>query len=306
MSNVNWPNLRELKLCGMWWPELRTPLVLLFANMPRLRSLTLELRIPDDGDPEAVWPPRLPHGTTFPWPELEELMVTNPHPADELFTQLPPGLQMLALPSCPCKCVKKWLWRYEHQYPLFQHTFYLLKASDLLGILERCSPSGLRHLKIEYGADKRESDLLRYLGTAFPRLSSLTVYWYWKRDKIVIHVEDVVHPLALLKGLRKLSLHLDLETRPERIFVGWMRGGEQIYETEALKRFITILEGVELQIACALNGSLERVSLWMPSNGDSPISANFSVIWDGPEEDGRLRIQWEAFTHHNHEDVWGL
>ncbi|KAM5544854.1 hypothetical protein V8D89_001752 [Ganoderma adspersum] len=299
MSNINWPNLRELKLRGMRWPEPRTPIVLLFANMPRLRSLALELRIPDDGDPEAVWPPGLPHGSTFPWPELEELTVTNPHPADELFAQLSPGLLTLALPSCPRKCVKEWLWRYERQYPLFQHTFYLLKASDLLGVLERCSPSGLRHLKIEYGADERESDLLGYLVTAFPRLSSLTVYRYRRREETVIHVENVVHPLALLKGLRTLSLHLDLETRPERIFVGWMRGGGQIYETEALERFIAILEGVALQIARTLNGSLERVSLWMPSNGDGPVSANFSVIRDGPEKDG-------AFASHERKDMWGV
>ena len=44
----------------------------------------------------------------------------------------------------------------------------------------------------------------------------------------------------------------------------------------------------------------------MPSNGDGPVSANFSVIRDGQEEDGGLRIEREALTDHYREDVWGL
>lgn len=197
MSCLDWPNLRELKLRGMRWPEQGTPLVLLFANMPRLRSLALELRIPDEDNPQAVWPPGLPYDTTFPWPELDELTVANPHPADELFAHLPPGLQALSLPSCPRKCVKEWLWTFERRYSLFPHTFYLPKASDLLGILGRCSASGLGHLEIEYGADEREGDLLRSLATAFPRLSSLTVYRYRRSDETVI---DVAGPAICSSG----------------------------------------------------------------------------------------------------------
>ena len=86
-----------------------------------------------------------------------------------------------------------------------------------------------------------------------------------------------------------------------------MRGREEIYETEALETFTEILEEAALQIARVLDESLERVSLWMPSNGDGPVSANFSVIRDGQEEDGgSLRIEREAFTDHCREDVWGL
>ena len=89
--------------------------------------------------------------------------------------------------------------------------------------------------------------------------------------------------------------------------MGLMRGREEVYETEALERFTEILEETALRIAHALNESLERVSLWMPSNGDGPVSANFSVIRDGQEEDGgSLRIEREAFTDHCREDVWGL
>ena len=201
MSSVDWPNLRELKLRGVRWPQPSTPLVLLFANMPRLQSLVLELRIPDDGDPQAVWPPGLPRGTQFPWPELEELTVANPHPADQLFAHMPPSLRKLALPSCPRKCVEEWLWLCEDLYPLLPHTFYSLKASDLLGVLERTgrSTSRLERLEIEYDADERESDLLRYLAAAFPSLSSLTLYRYRRSNETVIRV--VGHAICLLSVL---------------------------------------------------------------------------------------------------------
>lgn len=80
--------------------------------------------------------------------------------------------------------------------------------------------------------------------------------------------------------------------------------GEEVYEADALEKFADVLEKTALRIALTLNGSLERVGLWMPSNGDGPVSANFSVIRDGP--DGDLCVQRESFTHLDHEDVWGL
>ena len=88
--------------------------------------------------------------------------------------------------------------------------------------------------------------------------------------------------------------------------MGLMRGREEVYETDALERFTEILEEAALQIARTLSESLERVSLWMPSNGDGPVSANFSVIRNAQEEGGGLRIEREAFTDHYREDVWGL
>nr|VWO95468.1 CifB [Ganoderma boninense] len=193
MSGISWPNLRELKLRGMRWAEPRTPLVLLFATMPHLRSLVLELVVPDDTSPEALWPRGLPRDTQFPWPELEELTVANPHPDDKLFAHLPESLRMLALPACPRKCVQPWLWRYEdgrHWFPR-PPTFHLPSASDVLGILERCpaaSRSRLTRLEMEYGADEGEGDLLRYLGIAFPNITSLTFYRYRRSEELVVPV----------------------------------------------------------------------------------------------------------------------
>ncbi|KAI1792110.1 hypothetical protein LXA43DRAFT_887974 [Ganoderma leucocontextum] len=197
MSRCDWPNLRELKLRGMRWAEPRTPIVLLFANMPRLRSLALELVVPEDAIPEAIWPPGLPPDTAFPWPELEELTIANPDPDDELFVHLPPCLRTLALPSCPRKCVKEWLWRYEPRRQWFPHTYHVLSASNLLGVLARCPASRLNHLEIEYGADEKECDLLRQLAIAFSDLSSLTLYRYRRSEELVVRVVSLAFYLSM-------------------------------------------------------------------------------------------------------------
>ena len=80
--------------------------------------------------------------------------------------------------------------------------------------------------------------------------------------------------------------------------------GLKVYDGGALKQFVESLEGVALQIARTVNRSLERVSLWMPSHGDGPMSANFSVCRDDIAND--VRVQREGFNSHEREDVWGL
>ena len=192
MSRRHWPSLRKLKLRGMRWTEPWTPIVLLFANMPKLRSLALELVVPEGAAPKAIWPPEILSATTFPWPELEELTVGNPDPNNKLFANLPPCLRSLTLPSCPRKCVKEWLWRYECGRHLFPPTFHLISASNLLRILERCSASGLSNLEIEYGADEREYDLLRHIASSFPCLTSLTIYRYRRSEELVVPVVSLV------------------------------------------------------------------------------------------------------------------
>ena len=122
-----------------------------------------------------------------------------PQPGDELFAHLPQGLRTLALPSCPHKCVKEWLWACEGRYSWFPHTFHLLTALDLLGVLERCLTRELTRLEIEYGADERECDLLRYLVIASPGLFSLTLYRYRRREEAVVCV--VSSPVVSLSAL---------------------------------------------------------------------------------------------------------
>ncbi|PIL28115.1 hypothetical protein GSI_09766 [Ganoderma sinense ZZ0214-1] len=313
MSRCTWPNLRELKLRGTRWAEPRTPIVLLFATMPHLRSLVLELVVPEDASPEAIWPPGLPQSTEFPWPELEELTVANPHPSDELFTHLPPSLRTLALPACPRKCARPWLWQFEdgrHWFPRVP-TFHLSLGSDVLGILERCSRSAsrLRHLEIEYGADEREGDLLRHIGVAFPDLTSLSLYRYRQSEELVVPVADLAPPLAALTSLHTLFAHLDLETAPPMKRTAAYGTGGSLYFADALDRYWDSLGDVALLLARSLSPSLERVSLWAPTNGIGPGRENFSVFWDGSGKDGAAsgpRIRREAFTCHDREDVWGV
>ena len=308
----------------MRWAEPRTPLVLLFASTPRLRSLVLELVVPEGAGPEAIWPPGLPVPTAFPWPEFEELTVANPDPNDELFANLPPCLRSLALPSCPRKCVKEWLWRYKRGCHWFPPTFHLMSASNLLRILERCSASGMKSLEIEYSADEREHDLLRHLASSFPSITSLTFYRYRRSEESVVSVvscvvyyrrwslrnsilsqEDIARPLAALTSSQTLCVNMDLEMTPTKTSIG-LRIIVCIYERGELDRFKETLEDVAFLLARSLSQSLERVRLWMPSNGEGPVSMNFRVLWDGSGKSGGPRVQRETFTFHEREDVWGF
>ena len=324
MSRRHWPSLRELRLRGMRWAEPRTPIVLLFANMPKLRSLSLELAVPDGAAPEAIWPPGLASDTIFPWPELEGLTVANPNPNDELFANLPPCLRSLALPSCPRKCVKEWLWRYERGRHWFPPTLHLISASNLLRILVRCSASGLRSLEVEYSADEREYDLLRHLASSFSSTTSLTFCRYRRSEESVVSVvscvvyyrrwslrnsilsqEDIARPLAALTSSQTLCVNMDLEMTPTKTSIG-LRIIVCIYERGELDRFKETLEDVAFLLARSLSQSLERVRLWMPSNGEGPVSMNFRVLWDGSGKSGGPRVQRETFTFHEREDVWGF
>ena len=58
-----------------------------------------------------------------------------------------------------------------------------------------------------------------------------------------------------------------------------------------------------LRIARTLNRPLKRVSLWMPSNENDPISANFGVFWDGREMGGDPSVQREAITYRDRDDA---
>ena len=73
---------------------------------------------------------------------------------------------------------------------LFVPTHFLppVTTLDLLSVPERCSTPRLTRLGIEYGADQRDYDLVRYLAVAFPGLSSLTLYRYRRREETVVCV----------------------------------------------------------------------------------------------------------------------
>ncbi|EJF56091.1 hypothetical protein DICSQDRAFT_15463, partial [Dichomitus squalens LYAD-421 SS1] len=159
MAQWRWPKLRELKLTGERWAEPLTPVVSLFAKMPHLRKLALELTLVR-GQLSQV-PPLWPRGYigAFPWPNLTHLSLSHPHPEDELFTNLPSALRSLSLCCHPHKWQKLLLGgsgTVHHRYK-----YVVLDSSKMLIILSRCRTPQLTHLELEYNADEGENDLLR-------------------------------------------------------------------------------------------------------------------------------------------------
>ena len=130
-------------------------------------------------------------------------------------------------------------------------------------------------------------------------------YRRWSLRNFILSQEDIARPLAALTSLRTLYVNMDLETTPTKTSIG-LRIAVCIYERGELDRFKETLEDMAFLLARSLSRSLERVSLWMPSNGEGPVSMNFSVLWDGSGKNGGPCIQRETFTFHEREDVWGF
>ncbi|KAI1792121.1 hypothetical protein LXA43DRAFT_887951, partial [Ganoderma leucocontextum] len=123
-----WPRLRELVLQGQLPENIHSPFITLFSGMPKLRVLSLMFAFPRDVNPQPVWPRGL--DTSFPWPELESLVLSFPTPDDQLYASLPPCLRRLSLGCCPHHCVHEWVDRPEWRSPV-------LSASEALAFTLR-------------------------------------------------------------------------------------------------------------------------------------------------------------------------
>ena len=179
LRSLPWPRLRELKLDGVWPPHLDTPLIHIISEMPVLRTLALETALPCDMERQAVWP----RGSSlrFPFPELEELVVSFPHPEDQLYSHLPPTLRSLSLRCCPHHCVYVW----TPDTCMCWHS-PISRASELLRILSSVKLPLLRQLQLEYIADHGDAALLDTVSDSFPHLSSLEIHRF--RD---VDISDV-------------------------------------------------------------------------------------------------------------------
>ncbi|KAI0721140.1 hypothetical protein C8Q72DRAFT_85652 [Fomitopsis betulina] len=151
---------------------LPEPFVPACFGMRRLRSLSLKI---NPGLEDMMPPMVFPAGSkstsppTFPWPELERLLVSYPDPRDGIYDCLPSTLRSLSL-----RC-----WSHQHRQYEMNHSGGNMCGSLILSILRRCSMLRLNHLEIEYYADNDENDpVLQYLAVTFPYLESLKIYRY--------------------------------------------------------------------------------------------------------------------------------
>ena len=162
-----WPRLRELVLQGQLPEGIYSPFITLLSDMPHLRVLRLMFALPPDVDRLPVWPQGVV--ASFPWPELEELVLSFPTPDDQIYAFLPQSLRRLSLRCCPHHCMREQVDRPVWHSPI-------LSASEMLQVLSRSPLPHLNHLQLEYLADDVDASLLRYLTAAFPGLLTLEVH----------------------------------------------------------------------------------------------------------------------------------
>ncbi|EJF56092.1 hypothetical protein DICSQDRAFT_72220, partial [Dichomitus squalens LYAD-421 SS1] len=173
--SLSWTRLRELRLDGTYPSNIDAPLLDIISGMPRLRSLALLFALPRDMEKRPLWPPRCT--LHFPFPELEELVVSYPDPEDYLYSHLPPSLRRLSFRCCPHHCLHVW----EPACCMRWHS-PILPASDLLRILSSIKAPVLQHLQLEYVADHADAALLGSIAASFPRLSSLEIHRFRQVD----------------------------------------------------------------------------------------------------------------------------
>ncbi|KAH9849113.1 hypothetical protein C2E23DRAFT_738028 [Lenzites betulinus] len=250
----DWPCLRELVLRGGPRRSLRAYLLENLTRMPNLRVLKLELAHSSESGPQRICPPGWTGGC--PWPKLEVLTVSNPHPDEELFAHLPDSLQELTIRCFPRRYAVAYSWAREikimHEYGW---GLTLPTSDELLRLLRRCGTSlvCLRHLDIEFAASSEDIGLMRHIATAFPTLAFLQIFRY-RTDGCT---QDVAFWAALgealtpLTTLRLLRVHFDL------------RRTENLDETgiyyEGLEGITPQHEEAVTALSCALSPTVQFV-----------------------------------------------
>lgn len=178
--NHDWPCLRELVLRGGPRRSSRAYLVESLTRMPNLRILKLELGQRSGAGLQRICPPGWTGGC--PWPNLEVLTVSNPHPDDELYEHLPDSLQELTIRCFPRHYVAAEPDREGAFMGHFGWEPSLPTSADMLQILRRCGTllDRLRHLDIEFEESGEDLQLLRHIAATFPTLAFLQFHRYHK------------------------------------------------------------------------------------------------------------------------------
>ncbi|KAF8903351.1 hypothetical protein CPB84DRAFT_1728433 [Gymnopilus junonius] len=214
MYMEEWPSLRVLTLYGQRRTVVKPciPYITILARMPKLQSLNLFFANPWNIDPQAIWPQGF--SMSFPWPELQQLTVTQPHAGDVLWAHLPESLRTLSLRCWPRHWEQEALRRpYRYLSPLHQAEVHwhtpLLSSSDMLHILQQCQTPFLDHLDIEYQIDNQEAALLQHISSVFPLLKVLKISRYQHPAIMMLPLTDIVNALVPLKAICTLYLYAD-------------------------------------------------------------------------------------------------
>ncbi|KAH9831541.1 uncharacterized protein C8Q71DRAFT_781076 [Rhodofomes roseus] len=208
LADNQWPRLTELRLMGVLHlnPDTHTPFVTLFAGMPKLRVLSLELSLPKGGDRQVLqlWPKN--HEARFPWPDLEDLTVSFPSPDDRIYSHLPPTMRCLSLRCTPHHCFYMWQSR-----KLSRIESPITHASEMLEILSQIEAPRLEYLQVEYCADAAEDDLLRHMTQRCSQLRSMEIHCIRPYNRSSLSDTDLALHLAKLSNLSTLRAYIDSE-----------------------------------------------------------------------------------------------
>lgn len=200
IARVEWPCLHELHIYGLRWTITTTPLVKSLASMPHLRVLVLNLLEHDNEFVTPVWPRGV--SGSFPWPELEELYLSNSSPEDQVYEHLPPTLRVLSVRPFPHQCIGRWR---TPSYQMVQDTHMtavLPSSSALHQIVDACPAlRSLKELRIEYRAGDDEQALLARIVEQFPRLCTLEIH----RFRDVLRHEGQPKVVSALVSLMSLA-----------------------------------------------------------------------------------------------------
>ncbi|KAI1792108.1 hypothetical protein LXA43DRAFT_360889 [Ganoderma leucocontextum] len=207
LSQIQWPQLRELSLSGEFHPSAGyvAPFVSLFSGMSRLRVLNLALALPPGVHRKQLmlWPEG--YESQLPWPDLEALTVSFPDPEDGIFSRLPLSLRRLSLRCTPHHCLRLWE---RNQYLCYRSP--ILHASEMLEVLTKLSAPLLDSLQLEYRANDADDDLLRCISDKFPNVRSLEVQRFLASCNDTISVANIGRRLAPLRSLHTLRAHFQL------------------------------------------------------------------------------------------------
>ena len=227
MSELPWPNIRDLSLRGQYPANLSERLFpeFLIRVLPQLQSLCVRAAPQNTlPRPPILGPSMTSESITLP--DLRSLTVAYPDPADAIFNISAPRLTHLSLCDQP---------RYYYARGVPEHVpdwfaAPILRASECLGILQRMETPLLESIELVYQADTAEDDLLRHLAT-YPRLEIVELHRYREHDpdpvpyvsismravvsSILTRTQiHVVTALSAISCLRRLYLNLDFQEMP--------------------------------------------------------------------------------------------
>ncbi|RPD54372.1 hypothetical protein L226DRAFT_616927 [Lentinus tigrinus ALCF2SS1-7] len=294
---LDWPRLRELRLRGIHWTSPHDPIINLFACMPNLRVLSLELMEQASASAIALWPRGF--RASYPWPYLDSLSVSHPDPEDEIYEHLPSTMQTLELRPWPHLCIRRWQ---EVNYEPEQLRSYSPPPSPsvLLRILSRCYMPHLQTLGIEYCSDSTELSLLSHITSNFCLLTTLELHRYRSDGDMEIPMLDIARPLASLSNLRILKIHLDFPGAPAPWYE---RSGKSytLYNSALPNGFEHNLLAAATTFVRMLSPSLQEV--WQL------LYQYFQIRWrifDVVHDDmiGERKVQMDLGVQYGHEWVW--